>query len=455
MGKNLSTEKSRLFNLILKSLAEFHSNITIEAILGEHIRRVEILVEKQLLSHALKLIKKAKNIAAEHGKYPYFLELTRWERRIINFDQQQADFDQKNKILFDETCLWIDKYKQFVELENLHNKMLGLQRVYGTVLKHENEKRILSRIKKQITEIDADQLDRAQKIFYYTSASVCFRYTGNPKKSLFFLVKFLSLYKTLPTDIMDMYNYISGLNNIIILLLEMRKFPEALMYLQKIKEAEASKLINKSGSLKILFLKSIIQELMIQLLTGKFDEGVRTFKFISEKYELNEAVLGTSFNFTVWYCCACIHFGAGEYRQSLIILNKIINHPEQEIRKDIQAFSRIVRLLVLFELQNELNLHYYIRSTAYYLLKRQRVFKLESYILDFLRKKLPKLKTTKEFKEAFITLRIELLSLNKKEKEVFEYFDIISWLESKIYNRPFAEIVRNKARQVTLDQGRE
>jgi len=65
--------------------------------------------------------------------------------------------------------------------------------------------------------------------------------------------------------------------------------------------------------------------------------------------------------------------------------------------------------------------------------------------LKFLRK-LPKI-LPDELKQAFIDLKKDLLPLrnNAYEKRAFLYFDIISWLESKIENRSNQEIIREKA----------
>lgn len=38
------------------------------------------------------------------------------------------------------------------------------------------------------------------------------------------------------------------------------------------------------------------------------------------------------------------------------------------------------------------------------------------------------------------------------EKEALSYFDIILWLESKIDNRPFAELVRKEALKIKKTQ---
>ncbi|HAH49790.1 MAG TPA: hypothetical protein DCL80_00360 [Balneola sp.] len=49
-------------------------------------------------------------------------------------------------------------------------------------------------------------------------------------------------------------------------------------------------------------------------------------------------------------------------------------------------------------------------------------------------------------KEAFLDLRNKLLQINKMpyQKRPFLYLDIVSWLESKIYNKSVQEIIKSK-----------
>ena len=51
-----------------------------------------------------------------------------------------------------------------------------------------------------------------------------------------------------------------------------------------------------------------------------------------------------------------------------------------------------------------------------------------------------------DLKEAFIELKNKLLNLREDpfEKRPYLYLDIISWLESKIENKPVQEIIRAK-----------
>ena len=106
-------------------------------------------------------------------------------------------------------------------------------------------------------------------------------------------------------------------------------------------------------------------------------------------------------------------------------------------------------MILHFELGNTDILEYLVKSTYRFLYKRKHLYKFETSILNFIRKKLPKTNSEKELITIFKDLKTELGKITKDpfEKKALDYFDFISWLESKIEKRPFADIVKEKAQE--------
>ena len=94
---------------------------------------------------------------------------------------------------------------------------------------------------------------------------------------------------------------------------------------------------------------------------------------------------------------------------------------------------------------------YYIRSTYRFLAKKYDLRLYQKYILNFL-KKLDKSQTEEDLRYEFSELKQNLNTLKDRpyERRAFIYFDIISWLESKIERRTIGEVIRQKSR-VSLD----
>ena len=76
--------------------------------------------------------------------------------------------------------------------------------------------------------------------------------------------------------------------------------------------------------------------------------------------------------------------------------------------------------------------------------KMQNLSLVEEEMFKFLRKSfyLSARKLQPEFEKLLDT--IKQLEKSKFETRAFAYLDIISWLESKVYNKPVYEIIREK-----------
>ena len=71
---------------------------------------------------------------------------------------------------------------------------------------------------------------------------------------------------------------------------------------------------------------------------------------------------------------------------------------------------------------------------------------METAVLNFIRKKVPKIISSEDQTKTFRELKSEIEEITKDdfEKKALNHFDFVSWLKSKIENRPFAEIVKEK-----------
>ena len=145
------------------------------------------------------------------------------------------------------------------------------------------------------------------------------------------------------------------------------------------------------------------------------------------------------------YKIACLYFGAGNYGQALKTLNKIINSSSTDLREDLHCFARILNLVCHFELGNFDVIKHYIISTYRFLLKKDDLRMFQKFVLRFL-KNLSNDIEGKNLIKQFQELKIQLLPLvdSTYEKRAFIYFDIISWLESKIEKRTVQEIIMQK-----------
>ena len=175
-------------------------------------------------------------------------------------------------------------------------------------------------------------------------------------------------------------------------------------------------------------------------------EGVRFLKKQEkDSAKFNEEIFHSSqFYFQYFY----INFGIGDYDQALQYLNDWLNLPRSIKREDLQSLARILNLIIHYEMGNTFLLDYLFRSTYRFLKKRDRVFEFERRVMQFFRdsnktsSKKELIALMKDLREDFITL-----SQTPSENVMFLYFDFLSWLESKISGKTFAETVAENYQQ--------
>jgi hypothetical protein len=182
---------------------------------------------------------------------------------------------------------------------------------------------------------------------------------------------------------------------------------------------------------------------------GEFTSGTRIVHMLKEELYGFLPKLDRHTILIFYYKIACLYFGAGNFKEAVKWLNKIINEKEIALREDIHSFARILRLISYFELRDEELVEYNIKSTYRFLLKKGTLQRYQNLILNFLRNS-KRFDTQKKILCAFSELKSEMHKLqnSRYERRAFLYFDIISWLESKIKNRPVEDIIKEKRKKV-------
>jgi len=181
--------------------------------------------------------------------------------------------------------------------------------------------------------------------------------------------------------------------------------------------------------------------------TGDFDAATQLISENKSELTVHEKTLLDSEKVILFSNIAISYFGRSEFKNSIYWLNRIRNEVIMQVHLDIESFLRLFYIIVHYEAGNDELLPSLIQSAYRFLRKKGRLYTFEKFIIDFLRKQ--QIADSKQkLIMAFKKLKSELkpLEKDKYERNAFEYFDYISWLESKIENKPFAEIVREKAK---------
>ena len=153
-----------------------------------------------------------------------------------------------------------------------------------------------------------------------------------------------------------------------------------------------------------------------------------------------------------YYKIACSYFGLDDYENCIKYLNRIISNRHLKMREDLLCFTRVLNLVAHYEAGFDYNLDLHIKETYKFLIKMNDLHEVQKAMIRFV-KKLGDI-YPQDLKQAFIDLHKELKEYEEDpyERRSFLYLDILSWLESNIFNKPIGQIIRNKAKHFNREE---
>lgn len=404
---------------------------------------IEILFERGLEAQCRKLLANAKKTARVHELYPYLIELLEWEKRII-ISAENVSEKNLDKILKEQ--------KEYIKAFNIRSDYAQLntrmeialrnsfsKRTTDSLVEH---KRFLEHPLFKSKEIPLSWIGKSQ--FFEIKAS-CYELTGDFLNSYLYRKESLLLFENSPekkTQKLKLYLVI--LNKYFGILIRLKKYQEIEKYITLFTSLRTPQL----NSVKIRYgvFLSYCNVLNFYLRRGEFEKGIELIKEIEPNLIKYKGKISTEIELGLYINIAIVYFAMGNFSKTLYWLNKILSDPTLSLRNEIICFARILNLIAHFEHGNIDMLEYVVKSTYRFLYKRGRLYKFETVVLNFIKNKLPTIFNNKELIVKFIELKGELDILGKDylEEEVSESFDFISWVESKIQNRPFREVFREK-----------
>ena len=236
----------------------------------------------------------------------------------------------------------------------------------------------------------------------------------------------------------DVSEYISALSNLIRSCGEMGRLGEMEKNLEKLYHVTPKSL---DDELKI-HRQYYQAKLSLCMLKGTFDEGLFILnRHLKERKRFEQSLFESH---TFYYIYFYITFGAGEYSRALDFLNHWLNLPTTVERQDLQSMSRILNLMVHYELENFELLESLLRSTYRFLKKRDELDNMERKTISLI-KKLVETPSKKMLGEDFKQFKGEFEGLSQQAGTPRLYTNaVVAWFESKIKGRRFSEILQEE-----------
>jgi hypothetical protein len=448
--RHFPSEKNHLYKLVLKALRAYHAESSISGVLKQHINNIEILYGKALFGEAEKMLQRAKKLARVHERFYYWFELLGLEKLLIEEAYQSGDFTSDLKALIEEEEKVMEKLQNLAAYNVLYAKINYVFRSGGYV-RTEEEHAIVEEISEHplIKGKNTALSYRASTICHYTQGfchwakrdwATSYTKFARAKE---ILDKHPLLKKDLPK------RYVRTLYYLIQCEIELGEHAHVLEHIATLRKLPSEPGFGDIDIKLLVFCNSYLSELRLYDRSGRFKEAVKLEEPIVQGMARLGDKLPKEFELEFYFHLSTVQFGAGNVNRALHWLNRVLNDPEPNLRQDIFTYARLFNLVVHYELGNYELLEYIVRSTQRFLSKRHRAYGVEAALIEHV-KKLARTTSPAAKHELFLSLRKNLEALMKDPNEgtVLKYFDIIAWVNAKVEDVPFAEVMQKAAKPV-------
>ncbi|WP_185872186.1 hypothetical protein [Blattabacterium cuenoti] len=442
----LSNVKAHLYKQILISLKLQYTEENYDIQIREYLDFSKILYNKGLYIQSLKLLKKAKIIARYYESNTILLELVEFEKMIESQHITRSLYSRSGE-LSSESKELIEKIQCNNALSNLSLELYGLYLKVGYVRNKKDKVFIETYFRTNLPKFDIDKLSFYEKLFLY-QAQVWYHYIRQD-----FIMcyrsshKWVELFKNHTKEKkISPVSYLKGYHYLLETLFYLNHYSKFIDVLKKFEQEVQNGEILMNGNTKILiFMYIYTNRINKHYMEGTFSEGIKKVipsLFTNFKKIFNR--LDSHYIMILYYKIACLYFGSGDNKNTILYLSKIMENKKKNLRQDLQCFARLLYLIACYESGLDENMDQKIQSTYKFFIQMDDWYIVQKEIIYFF-KNLGNV-YPHQIKSQFKKLRDKLIKYynHPYEKRTFLYLDIISWLNSKIENKSVEVIINEK-----------
>ena len=441
-SRKYSELKNYLFELVLKSLQAFDEKTSADYRVKSALLGVRALFRRSRYEDALFWLAKAKKTALRFEQFTSLLEIVNWEKQIAYARTDIAYLDSELNRLENEEKTYRERLENLASFRNTFLRLLTNLRKDASLRREEQNRQIQGILENPLLQSADKAQSHHARVYFYRILSIASYAQKEYARFYEWNKTLLSLMEERPELLReDVSEYISALSNLALSCGYLNKHGEVREVLKKFRQITPNTI---DDELKI-HRQYYMNQFGLCIAQGDFEEGLRALEdHRKEVQRFSEDLFRKN---TFFYQYFYIYFGTGNYEQALSYLNEWLALSGNIERKDLQSVARILNLVIHYEMGNTLLLESLVRSTQRFLKKEEQMFEYERAVLQFIKTAI-RVVNKREEKQAFLLLQKQLESLYElpSERQMLELFDIRAWVEGKIRQIPFGEVVRLRYR---------
>lgn len=440
----LANLKTHLYKELLASLRLLKSEESVELQMNEQLDYARILYNKGLFQQSLKMLEKARELALANQKFNFLTQVTSLEKKIETLHITRS-MQGKVEQLSTEAITVSEHIFIVSKLSNLALQLYTWYIKNGHARNEKDEARVKDFFKENLPP-DANRLTGFYQRLYLYQSYVWYAFIRQDFLMYYrYSQKWIDLFAFEPTMIkVETGHYIKGLHNLLNAHFDLRNYKKFEETLKQFEHFAASPTGVQHDNFRIhTFVYINSAKINYHLITGTFREALKLVPYIEEKLADYALHIDKHRVLVFNYKIATLYFGSGDYNTSIDYLQKIMND-HVDLRYDLQCYARLVHLMAHYELGNDEIIEHLIKSVYRFMAKMENLTVVEEEMFRFLRSSFNV--SPRKLKPELQKLldKIKRFEKNRFETRAFAYLDIISWVESKVHNKPMSVIIHDK-----------
>lgn len=434
--RHFPVTKNNLYNLVLKSLTEYRRENSNENKVKSLLEQYEILFSMSLLKQAEGVLKKAKKIAIANEFFPELNSILNRERTLARYMLDAESYGIVIERVHMEQNENLDRLKNISDMNNLGNRITLLLQKYPTARNRDKEvvKERDVLIYDPLLSDESKMLSSITLKRYYNFKVILNEWAGEHALSLNFAKKYAELVeKDVLMKKASLHEFIISLNTVLVTSVRtqnMSEYEEAYIKLAcfntSFPEATERDRLEASFNLGLSVFSASADNY-------RAERGEEMLIDAEENIRRYERTLSTQQKIVWYFVIARFCFTKGSYTDAGRWLNRLIQIPNIDVSQDYQCYARIMNLVVAYESGNPDRIEHELRRAYYFLTKRNKIYKYEKIILDYIRQAF-RVRSQREINEMLELMHRDLKAIQNDpfEENAFDAFNILLWLERKI-----------------------
>jgi|GEM_PF-5327446 len=387
VAARFSSEKNKLFDLILESMLLYYRDSTVERKLARMRFQASFLFQKKLQSLGWRHLRKAIALSEADEVFTMRLQLAYMENLETRRSSDAAAHAQPETYpARDEKILQV--LHDDLTLHTLYTRMIDLERRYGSISGSQEAAALVNAVMQHPLMDPARKLDAfTSQISRLETRAVCCTMSGDTRKAYECLQEQVALYEKDPAHIGQNYGrYCDALQNHLMYAVQLGEYDTFEKLLPKVRAAvEGVKKYVSYDTDYLDFIALQLLELTVYKNKADTDRGPAFLVQVEKRFRQYRPRMREAKQLEFLYHIGTYHFYLGDLKKALAFYNEIIDSGSNETAQHVQDMLRLVKLLLHFDLGHAELLDSLGQSAKRLLGKHGRLGDFEKMLLAFFR----------------------------------------------------------------------